>query len=156
MRVNGYAIGSLAEAVPFAETIAGPSSAALANVCRETGVYAAAGLYRMPAGKFLQLCHAWQGPTVLLAATAKFISISGIDRFLSAGDRPFEVFELPFGKVGNEYMLRHKLSRVVARPQAYGRRVDRTPHKLAAGRAGVRRVRRQYSRARKSFFLCSL
>jgi len=97
---TGYAFESLAEAVPFAETIAGPSSAALANVCRETGVYAAAGFIESAGGKFYNSVML-AGPDGLVGSYRKVhLPFLGIDRFLSAGDRPFEVFELPFGKVG--------------------------------------------------------
>ena len=41
--LTGYAFSSLAEAVPFAEEINGPSSEAIATTCRDTGAYAVVG-----------------------------------------------------------------------------------------------------------------
>src|SRR5262245_54635341 len=40
----GYCFASLAEALPHAETIPGPSTEALARACRELDVYAVVGL----------------------------------------------------------------------------------------------------------------
>jgi predicted amidohydrolase len=41
------------------------------------------------------------GPDGLVGSYRKVhLPFLGIDRFLSPGDRPFEIFELPFGKVG--------------------------------------------------------
>jgi 5-aminopentanamidase len=96
----GYAFESLEEAVPFAEKIDGPSSNALANVCRETGVYVAAGFIESASDKFYNSVML-VGPNGVVGSYRKVhLPFLGIDRFLSPGDRPFEVFELPFGKVG--------------------------------------------------------
>jgi predicted amidohydrolase len=98
--LTGYAFESLEEAVPFAETIDGPSSEALANVCRETGVYAAAGFIESDNGKFYNSVML-VGPDGVVGSYRKtHLPFLGIDRFLSPGDRPFEVLELPFGKIG--------------------------------------------------------
>src|SRR6185295_15236053 len=72
----------------------------LANVCLETGVYAAAGFIESAGGKFYNSVML-AGPDGLVGSYRKVhLPFLGIDRFLSAGDRPFEIFELPFGKVG--------------------------------------------------------
>lgn len=98
--LTGYAFESLEEAVPFAENINGPSSEALANVCRETGVYVAAGFIESDSGKFHNSVML-VGPDGLVGSYRKVhLPFLGIDRFLSPGNRPFQVFELPFGKVG--------------------------------------------------------
>jgi predicted amidohydrolase len=96
----GYAFESLEEAVPFAETIDGPSSNALADVCRETGVYAAIGFIESAGGNFYNSVMLL-GPDGVVGSYRKVhLPFLGIDRFLTPGDRPFEIFELPFGKVG--------------------------------------------------------
>jgi len=98
--ITGYAFESLEEAVPFAEKLDGPSSEALANVCRETGVYAAAGFIESDSDKFYNSVML-VGPEGVVGSYRKVhLPFLGIDRFLSPGDRPFQVFELPFGKVG--------------------------------------------------------
>ncbi len=98
--LTGYAFESLEEAVPFAEAIDGPSSDAFARACRETGVYAAVGFIESAGDKFYNSVML-VGPDGVVGSYRKVhLPFLGIDRFLSRGDRPFQVFELPFGKVG--------------------------------------------------------
>ena len=96
--LTGYAYNSLAEAVPFAERIDGPSSEAIANACRETGAYAVVGFIETAEDKFYNAAML-VGPDGVVGGYRKVhLPFIGIDRFLSPGDRPFEVFDLPFGK----------------------------------------------------------
>jgi predicted amidohydrolase len=98
--LTGYAYSSLDEAVPFAEPINGPSSEAIANACRETGVYAVVGLIEAADNKFYNAA-VLVGPDGVVGGYRKVhLPFIGIDRFLTPGDRQFEVFDLPFGKVG--------------------------------------------------------
>jgi predicted amidohydrolase len=98
--LTGYAFESLDEAAPFAETLDGPSAQAIAGVCSETGVYAAAGFIESAGGKFYNSVML-VGPDGVVGSYRKtHLPFLGVDRFLSPGDRPFEVFELPFGRVG--------------------------------------------------------
>lgn len=98
--LTGYAFASLEEATPFAERLDGPSSEALGNVCRETGVFVAAGFIEADSGGFYNSVML-VGPEGLVGGYRKVhLPFLGIDRFLSPGDRQFQVFELPFGKVG--------------------------------------------------------
>jgi predicted amidohydrolase len=98
--LTGYAFDSLEEAVPFAEASDGPSSNAIADVCRETGVHVAAGFIESDGDKFYNSVML-VGPNGVVGSYRKVhLPFLGIDRFLSPGDRPFEIFELPFGKVG--------------------------------------------------------
>jgi len=98
--LTGYAFESLEEAVPFAESVDGPSAQAVSEACRETGVYAAFGFIERDGGKFYNSVML-VGPEGLAGCYRKVhLPFIGIDRFLSPGDRPFQIFELPFGKVG--------------------------------------------------------
>lgn len=98
--LTGYAYQSLTEAMPFAETVDGPAAQALTSVCRETGVYAAAGFIERDGESFYNAVML-VGPGGVVGNYRKVhLPFIGIDRFLSPGDRPFQVFELPFGKVG--------------------------------------------------------
>jgi len=98
--LTGYAYNSLAEAIPFAETIDGPSSQAVAEVCRDTGAYAVVGFIEAAADKFYNAAML-VGPDGVVGGYRKVhLPFIGIDRFLTPGDRQFEVFDLPFGKVG--------------------------------------------------------
>jgi 5-aminopentanamidase len=98
--LTGYAYTSLEEAIPFAESIDGPSSQAIAEVCRETGAYAVVGFIEAADGKFYNAAML-VGPDGVVGGYRKVhLPFIGIDRFLTPGDREFEVFDLPFGKVG--------------------------------------------------------
>ena len=98
--LTGYAYSSLAEGIPFAETIDGRSSQAVAQVCRETGAYAVVGFIEAAEDKFYNAAML-VGPDGVVGGYRKVhLPFIGIDRFLTPGDRQFEVFDLPFGKVG--------------------------------------------------------
>src|SRR5262249_21593916 len=98
--LTGYCFESLEEAVPFAESLDGPSAQKIATVCRETGVYAAVGFIEAAGGKFYNAAML-VGPEGLVGGYRKVhLPFLGIDRFLAPGDRPFKVFALPFGRVG--------------------------------------------------------
>ena len=98
--LTGYAFESLEEAAPFAEELDGASAEAFANVCRETGVYVAVGFIEADAGKFYNSVMLL-GPEGVIGTYRKVhLPYLGVDRFLSSGDRPFQIFELPFGKIG--------------------------------------------------------
>jgi len=98
--LTGYAFESLAEATPFAERIDGPSSQALAEVCRETGAYAVVGFIETDGHNFYNAAML-VGPDGVVGSYRKVhLPYIGIDRFITPGDRPFQVWDLPFGKVG--------------------------------------------------------
>ena len=98
--LTGYAFESLEEAAPFAEDLHGPSAQAIADVCRETGVYAAVGFIETDGANFYNAVML-VGPEGVAGNYRKVhLPFIGIDRFVSPGDRAFQVFELPFGKVG--------------------------------------------------------
>ena len=98
--LTGYAYSSLDEAIPFAEKIDGPSAQAIAQVCGETGAYAVVGFIEAADNKFYNAAML-VGPDGVVGGYRKVhLPFIGIDRFLSQGDRQFEVFDLPFGKIG--------------------------------------------------------
>lgn len=98
--LTGYAFNSLEEAIPFAEQPDGPSSQAIAEACRETGTYAIVGFIEADGDKFYNAAML-VGPDGVVGSYRKVhLPFIGIDRFLTPGDRPFQVFDLPFGRVG--------------------------------------------------------
>ena len=98
--LTGYAFDSLEEAAPLAESLEGPSSQAIAAACRETGIYAVTGFIESAGNKFYNSAML-VGPEGVVGSYRKtHLPFLGVDRFLTPGDRPFEVFELPFGRVG--------------------------------------------------------
>ncbi|HYX31108.1 MAG TPA: carbon-nitrogen hydrolase family protein [Pyrinomonadaceae bacterium] len=98
--LTGYAYESLAEAIPFAEQIDGRSSQAIADVCRETNTYAVVGFIEADGEKYYNAAML-VGPDGVVGNYRKtHMPFIGIDRFLTPGDRAYEVFDLPFGKIG--------------------------------------------------------
>jgi predicted amidohydrolase len=98
--LTGYCFDSLEEAAPFAEPAEGESAAAVAKACRETGAHAVVGFIEKEGAAFYNAAML-VGPGGILGTYRKVhLPYIGVDRFLTPGDRPFEVHHLPFGKVG--------------------------------------------------------
>jgi predicted amidohydrolase len=98
--LTGYAYNSLDEAAPFAESIDGPLAEALAEVCGQTSAHAIVGFIEADGEKYYNAAMV-VGPGGVIGSYRKIhLPYIGIDRFLTPGDRPFQVFDLPFGKVG--------------------------------------------------------
>jgi predicted amidohydrolase len=89
----GYCFDSADEARPFAESIPGPSTDRIARLCRELRTYVVVGLLEA-AGADLFNVAALIGPEGLIGSYRKVhLPWLGIDRFTTAGERPFEVFK---------------------------------------------------------------
>lgn len=98
--VTGYCFDSLDEARPYAEPIDGPTSRALADACGRTRTYVVAGFIER-SGTSLYNAAMLVGPDGLIGGYRKVhLPFLGVDRFLTPGDKPFRVFELPFGRIG--------------------------------------------------------
>lgn len=98
--LTGYAYESLQEAIPFAEPIDGHSANAVAEACRETSVYAIVGFIEADGSSYYNAAML-VGPDGVIGNYRKtHLPFIGVDRFLTAGDQPYQVFDLPFGKVG--------------------------------------------------------
>jgi 5-aminopentanamidase len=98
--LTGYAYESLEEAIPFAEPVNGPAANAIAEACRETNAYAIVGLIEADGNNYYNAAML-VGPDGVMGNYRKtHLPFIGIDRFLTPGDRPYQVFDLPFGKVG--------------------------------------------------------
>jgi predicted amidohydrolase len=97
--LTGYCFDSLEEAAPFAEPIDGRSSETIAEACRQTGTYAVVGFIEKGGSNFYNSAML-AGPDGIVGSYRKVhLPFLGVDRFLTPGDRPFNVFELPIGKV---------------------------------------------------------
>jgi len=100
--LTGYIFSSRQEALPFAETIPGPSIEKLAPLCHELKVYVVFGLLEKE-GDGLFNAVALVGPRGLMAGYRKnHLPFLGIDRFVDIGNRPFQVYQTPIGNIGLE------------------------------------------------------
>jgi predicted amidohydrolase len=97
--LTGYCFESLEEAAPFAESIDGPSSEAIAEACHKTGAYAVVGFIEKDGSNFYNSAML-VGPNGIAGSYRKVhLPFLGVDRFLKPGDRQFSIVELPLGKI---------------------------------------------------------
>jgi predicted amidohydrolase len=97
---SGYMFASEEEAVRFAEEIPGPSVEALAEACGRHGLHCVAGLLERD-GDRLRNTAALIGPAGLLGRYRKtHLPFLGVDRFVTPGDEPSEVYDTPVGRIG--------------------------------------------------------
>jgi predicted amidohydrolase len=98
--LTGYCFTSLDEAKPYAEPAEGRSGEAIADACRRMGVYTVVG-YIEKSDEAYYNAAMLIGPEGLVGNYRKVhLPYLGVDRFLTPGDRDFEIFDLPFGKIG--------------------------------------------------------
>ena len=98
--VTGYCFDSLEEATPFGEPIDGPSSQAIAEACRGTGSHAVVGFIEKDGANYYNAAML-VGPDGVIGNYRKVhLPFLGVDRFLTPGDKPFHVFDLPLGRIG--------------------------------------------------------
>ncbi|HSO73784.1 MAG TPA: carbon-nitrogen hydrolase family protein [Blastocatellia bacterium] len=100
--LTGYCFDSLDEAKPLAEPVDGPSAEAIADACNRTGTHVVAGYIERDGENFYNaamLCGPGGGG-IIGNYRKVHLPFLGIDRFLTPGDKPFRVFDLPFGRMG--------------------------------------------------------
>src|SRR5204863_4068860 len=82
------------------EPLDGPAAEAIARACGETGGYVVAGFIEADGDSYYNAAML-VGPDGVVGNYRKaHLPFIGIDRFLTPGDRQFQVHELPFGKIG--------------------------------------------------------
>ncbi len=98
--LTGYVFSSREEAMPFTESIPGASTDRLAACCKELGIYVIVGLLEKDADKCYNAA-VLVGPGGLVGKYRKnHLPFLGIDRFIDAGDGPFQVYKTPIGNIG--------------------------------------------------------
>jgi predicted amidohydrolase len=98
--LTGYAFETREEAWAHAEPIPGPSTEAVAAVCRGLQVWACFGMLEKDAGRLFNAC-ALVGPDGVLGRYRKVhMPCIGVDRFATPGDLPFAVHDLGGLRIG--------------------------------------------------------
>jgi len=98
--LTGYCFDSLEEAAQFAEPINGPSAEAIAEACREAGAHVVVGFIEKDDRSFYNAAMV-VGPNGIVGGYRKVhLPFLGLDRFVTPGNRPFAVIDLPIGKIG--------------------------------------------------------
>ena len=96
----GYVYSSREEALPFAESIPGPSTDQLVTRCKTLGVYIVIGLLEKNADKFYNAA-VLVGPEGIVGKYRKnHLPFLGVDRFVDRGDKPFKVYKTQVGNIG--------------------------------------------------------
>jgi len=98
--VSGYMFQSLEEARAVAEPIPGESSDRIIAAASAHGIYAVVGMLER-SGEDVFNSAVLVGPDGLVAVYRKTHTLClGVDRFTTPGGGPYEVHDLPIGKVG--------------------------------------------------------
>src|SRR5689334_11651783 len=93
--LTGYCFDSLAEAAPYGEPLDGPSAQAISEACREANAHAVVGFIERAGDSFYNAAMV-VGPEGVVGSYRKVhLPFLGVDRFLTPGDRPFEITRLP-------------------------------------------------------------
>lgn len=98
--LTGYCFESIDEARPHAEPVPGPSTLRLARLCGELNQFAIVGALEADGDRIFNAC-VLLGPHKVLGIYRKVhLPFLGVDRFTSAGDRPFTVHNAGELRVG--------------------------------------------------------
>jgi predicted amidohydrolase len=98
--VTGYCFDSLEEALPFSESVSGPSCEIVATACARLGVHAIVGFLEADGERLFNAC-VLIGPGGVLSCYRKIhLPFLGIDRFTTPGDRPFAVHQIGDARIG--------------------------------------------------------
>lgn len=106
---TGYGFDDLASAHAVAETVPGPTTASLTEMCAghplpEGGPYVVVGLLeRTPVPDIVYNSAVLVGPEGLIGLYRKaHLPLLGVDRFTTPGDTGFQVWETAIGRIGIE------------------------------------------------------
>jgi len=98
--LSGYVFETLEEARESSETVPGPFTAALEQICRQRGVHVVAGMLEA-VGDCVYNSAVLCGPAGFIGVYRKtHLPFLGVDRLTTLGPGPYEVFETPVGRLG--------------------------------------------------------
>lgn len=98
--LTGYAFESRAEARPYAQSIPGPATQHLTEVCARYGAYTVVGMLEADQQRLFNAA-VLVGPQGVVARYRKVhLPCLGIDQFADYGDQPFAVHELDWVRLG--------------------------------------------------------
>ncbi len=98
--LTGYCFASKEAAWPYAETVPGPSSLAVAELCRELNCFVIFGLLERRRADLFNAA-VLVGPAGVVGSYRKtHLPFLGVDRFVTPGNRPYEIFEIDGLRLG--------------------------------------------------------
>ncbi|HUK91475.1 MAG TPA: carbon-nitrogen hydrolase family protein [Blastocatellia bacterium] len=98
--VTGYCYQSLEEAAPAAESADGPTASDVTEACRRLGIHAIYGYIEKDGANYYNSARLISPGGPVGNYRKVHLPFLGVDRFLKPGDKPWEVYDLPFGRVG--------------------------------------------------------
>ena len=97
--LTGYCFESLEEATPFAEGLDGESAKRIAEVCGQTGMHAVVGFIEKEDANYYNAAMVIAPDGIVGSYRKIHMPFLGVDRFLTPGDRPFNVFDTSVGRI---------------------------------------------------------
>ena len=98
--LTGYMFNSRKEALTSAETVPGPTTDKLTNLCQELNIHVVVGMLEVDGDQCFNVA-VLMGPQGLVGKYRKtHLPFLGVDRFLDHGDKPFQVYSTPVGNIG--------------------------------------------------------
>ncbi len=100
--VSGYVYSSRAEAMPYMVTVPGPVTDKFVECAKELGVHIIVGLLETdPNADCCYNTAILVSPEGLIGKYRKtHLPFLGVDRFVDAGDEPYQVYKTPIGNIG--------------------------------------------------------
>ena len=98
--LTGYCYDSLDEARPFSQTIPGPATEHMADVCRRLGGFVVFGMLEQAGDEVFNAAVLVGAQGVVGSYRKVHLPYLGVDRFVSYGDRPFAVQDADDVKIG--------------------------------------------------------
>ena len=98
--LTGYVFNSRQEALPYAETIPGPSTERLVGLCRQLNAHIVIGMLEIDSSRCFNAA-VLIGPDGVVGKYRKIhLPYLGVDRFVDSGDLGFSVHETHLGRIG--------------------------------------------------------
>ncbi len=109
--VTGYCFDSLEEALEVAETVPGPTTAALETIAARLNLHLVVGMLERVATQLYNVA-VLIGPEGLMGSYRKIhLPFLGVDRFTAHGHDGFRVYDTRLARTRREYLLRLLVSR---------------------------------------------
>jgi len=98
--LTGYVFNSRQEALPFAETVPGPSTKKVVSLCQELNMHIVFGLLEKGDDRLFNAAVLAGPQGALWRYRKNHLPFQGVDRFADTGNEPFRVYQTTIGNIG--------------------------------------------------------